>query len=163
MKPTFVRNATPEDILEVAYRLREEDRQEVLAATGLDPRLALPLAGQAGGEILAAGLQSNDRAEILFGVDPIPECPLVGVAWVLTTPVIYDYPVEFTVRSREFYDHFHQRYELLTNYMDERNTRHRKWLSWLGFKFIRRVESFGAENRPFIEFASYKPQHNRGP
>lgn len=158
MRPTFVRNATPEDIVSVAQRLRDEDRAEVIAATGLDPRLALPLAGEAGGEILAAGMQSNNRAEILFGVDPIPEVPEVGVGWVLTTPVIYDYPVEFVVRSREFLEYYHARYELLTNYMDERNTRHRRWLSWLGgFKLIRRVESFGAENRPFLEFASYRP------
>lgn len=157
MKPTFVRQATPADALDIAERLREEDRAEILAATGLDPRLALPAGVQGGGFVLTAGVESIGRPEILFGVDPVADCPEVGVAWMVSTPAIYDYPVEVAVRSRELHNLFHQRYELLTNYMDERNTRHRKWLSWLGFKFIRRVESFGAENRPFIEFASYRP------
>lgn len=157
MKPTFVRQATAEDLEYVAHNLRPEDRAEVLAATGLDPRVLLPLAAQEGREVLAAGLQSNNRAEIIFGVDPIPELPSAGVIWLLSTPVIYDHPVEFVTRTRELLQKFHERYELLTNFIDERNERHVKWLSWMGFKQLRRVERFGAQNLPFIEFARYQP------
>lgn len=157
MQPTFVRPATAEDLQYVAHNLREEDRAEVVAATGLDPRLLLPHAAGEGREVLAAGLQHNDRAEIIFGVDPMPELPSVGVIWLLSTPAIYDHPVEFVVRTRELLDKFHERYELLTNFIDERNERHVKWLRWMGFKKIRRVESFGSQNLPFLEFMSYRP------
>lgn len=155
MQPTFVRPATSSDLFYVAKNLRPEDADEVRAATGADPLLVLSQTD--GREVLAAGLCHNDRAEILFGVDPWPGAPNVGIIWLLSTPEIYDYPVEFVVRTRELLSKFHERYELLTNFIDARNERHIKWLSWMGFKQIRRVESFGAENRPFIEFASYRP------
>ena len=156
MKPTFVRLATPADISYVANNLRQADADEVRAATGMDARLVLP-SQAAGREILAAGLRHNDRAEILYGVDPWPDTDTVGVIWMLSTPEIYDHPVEFVVMTQRELARFHERYELLTNFIDARNERHIKWLSWMGFKFIQRVESFGAEGRPFIEFARYKP------
>lgn len=157
MKPTFVRPATAADLDYIAHNLRAEDHAEVVAATGIDPRLILPLAAEGGREVYTAGLISNNRAEIVFGYDPFPECPSAAVAWMLSTPVIYDYPVEIAVRSRECYDAAHRKYEVLTNFGDERNERHLKWLSWLGFKKLRRIESFGAESRPFIEFVSFRP------
>lgn len=156
MKPTFVRLATEDDIKEVAYRLRPEDAAEVRAATGADARLILPLSARDGRVILAAGLQENDRAEILFGVDPIEGVDRAGIIWLVSTPVIYDYPVEFVMRTQELLSRFHEDFDLLTNFIDERNTRHIKWLRWMNFVFLRRVESYGAENRPFLEFVSYR-------
>lgn len=157
MKPTFVRSATPEDLRYVASNLRVEDVEEVRAATGADPRLVLTPMACEGREVLAAGLTHNDRAEILYGVDPWPGTDNVGVIWMLSTPVIYDFPVEFVVMTQRELSRFHERYELLTNFIDARNERHIQWLAWMGFKKIRTVESFGAQSLPFIEFARYKP------
>lgn len=157
MKPTFIRPATLADAEYVAANLRDADRQEVLAAVGIDPRLAVPFLVGAGREVYAAGLESNSRAEILFGVDPIPYEDRAGVAWLLSTPVIYDHPVEFVVRSKEIFETYHHRYELLTNFIDARNERHIKWLRFMGFHFIRRIEKFGAGSLPFYEFASFRP------
>lgn len=157
MKPTFVRRATPDDLKEVAYRLRQEDVEEVRAATGLDPRLVLTPGATYGREVLAAGLTYNDRAEILYGIDPWPCSDNVGIIWMLSTPVIYDHPVEFVVMTQRELSRFHERYELLTNFIDARNEKHIKWLSWMGFKKLRTIESFGAQSLPFIEFASYRP------
>lgn len=155
MKPTFVRQASTADALDVAQRLRKEDREECLAATGGDPVTLLPLLAE-GGNMLAAGLRHNDRAEILFGVDPHNLVKRVGTIWLLSTPVIYDYPVEFVVRTKELLTEFHKDYDLLTNFIDARNTRHIRWLAWMGFKKVRDVERYGAENRHFIEFVSYR-------
>lgn len=157
MTPTFVRRATLEDAHYVAANLRDADRDEVLAAAGVDPRLALPQFIAEGREVWAAGVESNGRAEILFGVDPIPYVEKAGVIWLLSTPVLYQYPVEFVSRSKELLDKFHERYELLTNYIDARNSRHIRWLKFMGFTLIRRVDRFGAQSLPFIEFASYRP------
>jgi hypothetical protein len=145
-----------EDAQYVAANLRDADRDEVLAACNLDPRLVLPLFIQEGREVWAAGVESNDRAEILYGVDPVECCPGAGTIWLLSTPVLYQYPVEFVVRSKELLDQFHERYELLGNYIDERNTRHIRWLKYMGFKILQRVECFGAQSRPFLEFASFR-------
>lgn len=155
MKPIFVRPASKADAITVAERLRDEDRAEVLAAGGIDPGVALP--AQVGKtEMFAAGLQSNDRAEILFGCDPVAGYPYVGVIWMLSTPVLFDHPVEFVITSRQVYQAYHEQYRVLTNFVDARNERHIEWLRWLGFHMLRRVERFGAQSLPFIEFASYK-------
>ena len=156
MKPTFVRSASIADALSVAERLRKEDRDELLALCACDPRLALPAYVHEGRDVWVGGLTETDRPEIIWGADPIPYVENAGVVWMLTTPVIYDYPVEFTVQMKRHFDLIHDRYEFLTNFTDERNTSHHKLIKWLGFSFIRRVETFGAAGLPFIEFASFK-------
>lgn len=123
----------------------------------MDPRLVFPLFIQEGREVWAAGVESTGRAEILFGVDPVLDTENVGVIWLVSTPVLYQYPVEFVTRSKELLDKFHERYELLTNFIDERNTRHIRWLKWMGFVILRRVDRFGAHSLPFLEFASFRP------
>ena len=158
MKPTFVRPATADDVRYVADNLREADREEILASVGIEPSIALPQYLAEGREVYAAGLCMDNRAEILYGLDPIFGVERAAVIWLLSTDRIYDFPVEFVVRTRELYDEAHTRFDLLTNFIDARNTRHIKWLKFLGFTMIRRVEQFGAENRPFIEFASYRPR-----
>lgn len=158
MKPTFVRQASIGDAESVSLRLRKEDRDEALAASGLDPRLILPAYVREGRGVLAAGLEETGRAEILFGVDPVLGCPEVGVAWLMATDVVFEHPQTFLPNSILWFEKVHEPYEVLTNFVDERNTRHLKWLQFLGCKLLRRVESFGAYGLPFIEFASYRPK-----
>jgi hypothetical protein len=156
MKPIFVRPATLADVLTVAERLREEDRAEVLAAAGVDPRLVFPAQLREGREMFAAGIETEDRAEILFGCDPMAGDPSVGIIWLVSTPVMYDHPVEFVMTSKRIFRDYQDRFQVLTNFVDVRNERHIKWLKWLGCHMIRRVEKFGAQSLPFIEFASIR-------
>lgn len=74
-----------------------------LLRSGWTPRLVFPAQYAEGRKIFAAGLQENDRAEILFGCDPMTGDPSVGIIWLGSTDVIYDHPVEFTIRSRELF------------------------------------------------------------
>ena len=157
MKPTFVRPATPEDIDFVARNMREADRQEVLASVGIEPTLVLPAYLNEGREVYAAGLCLDNRAEVLFGFDPIFGVERAAVIWLLSTPRIYAHPVEFVMRSKAIFEEAHQRFDLLTNFIDARNTRHIQWLKHLGFTMLRRVDKFGFAGLPFIEFASYRP------
>lgn len=157
MKPTFVRPATPEDVEYVANNLRKEDREEVLAAVGIEPTVCLPQYLSEGREVYAAGLCMDNRAEILYGFDPIFGVDRAAVIWLLSTPRIFDYPVEFVIQTNRLFEEAHQRFDLLTNFIDARNERHIRWLKKLGFVMLRRVESFGASSTPFIEFASYRP------
>jgi hypothetical protein len=158
MVPTFTRRASREDVMSVARRLRLEDRQEVMAACGLPPEAALPPYIDQGREVWVAGLVEDNQPEIVYGLDPIPYVESAAVVWVLSTPRLYDYPVEFVHNTLRLREEWHARFELLTNYIDERNTRHIRWLKWMGFTIIRRHESFGAQSRPFLEFASYRPK-----
>lgn len=157
MLPTFRRPATLEDVLDVSKRLREADRQEVLASVGMEPEHAFPFFFSEGKDIHCAGLNLDGRPEVLWGFDPIEGVPGAAVAWLVSSPRIYEHPVEFTINARDGFNEAHERYELLTNFIDARNERHLKWLKWMGFKFIRRIEHFGAQSLPFIEFASYRP------
>jgi hypothetical protein len=155
MKPFFVRRATVEDAAYIAANLRSEDRDEVVALCGIPPSLVLPAYVEEGREVHVAGIQ-GDHAQVIYGVDPILGVDRAACIWLLSTPVLYEHPVEFVTQSKRLWDEFHERFDLLTNFTDARNTRHHKWLQWLGAKFIRRVEHFGAESRPFLEFASYR-------
>lgn len=93
---------------------------------------------------------------LIYGVDPVPGLPEVGMPWLLCTPSIYEYPVELAVRLKQEWQRFHAQYPILTNYTDARNTRHHKLLKWLGCEFIREVP-FGPFSFPFIEFVSCAP------
>jgi len=157
MLPTFVRSATLADVEFVAANLREADREEVLAAVGIDPTIALPAYIHEGREVYAAGLQLDDRAEVLFGLDPIFGMDRAAVIWLLSTDRIYEHPVEFVIQSGRIFEVCHQHFDLLTNFIDARNTRHIRWLKRLGFHMIRKVDKYGYAGIPFIEFASYRP------
>jgi hypothetical protein len=155
-KHGYIRLASVEDAEHVAAHLRSEDRDEVLALCGMDPRLVLPAYVQEGREVHACGFIGKSP-EILWGLDPIFGMEdTAAVIWMLSTPAIFEHPQHFVPYSKNVWEAAHQRFQLLTNFTDARNTRHHKWLKWLGAHFIRRVEHFGAQSRPFLEFASYR-------
>lgn len=158
MKPTFVRPATIEDAISVASRLRQEDRDEVIAASGADPLLVFPQYVREDRFVMAAGLAMDGIPEILWGADPIPFVDDACTGWLVTTPRILQFPVEFTVRVKQLFEELHKDYALITNFTDERNKVHHRLIQWLGCKPIRRIEEFGAQSLPFIEFASYRPR-----
>jgi hypothetical protein len=124
----------------------------------VDPLLALPAVVEAGREVYVGGVDLlSFEPIILFGIDPIFGETDAATIWMLSTPAIYDFPVEFLMTSKRVWNNFHDRYPILTNFVDERNTRHIKWLKWMGCVFPRRVERFGASGLPFLEFVSYRP------
>lgn len=157
MKRTFTRRANFTDAYTIGHNLRPEDRAEVLAAGGVHPAFLLHSYVAQGREVHVSGIEGYTGPEIIWGVDPVPGEPLVGVPWMLSTPVIYDYPVEFAVASRSIWTELHSRFPLLTNFIDARNTRHIRWLEWLGARMVRRIDHFGAQSLPFLEFASIRP------
>lgn len=123
----------------------------------MDPRVVLPAYVQEGREVLVAGFVEQPP-QIIFGVDPVWGLEdEAAVIWMLSTPEIYKHAQVFVPYSKQIWDAYNERYPILTNFTDCRNTRHHTWLKWLGAKFIRRVDSFGAESRPFYEFVSYRP------
>ena len=72
-----------------------------------------------------------------------------GLIWMLTTPVIKDYPVSFAREAKKFVDS--RKEKLLWNKVDKRNKVHLRLLKFLGFKFLREIK-YGPNNLSFIEF-----------
>jgi hypothetical protein len=87
----------------------------------------------------------------LFGVVPVARIPETGAVWLLASE---DFAARssFIVRSsKAWIARLHERYRVLTNYVDARNEVHLRWLRWCGFDFVRRIERFGAMGLPFYE------------
>ena len=143
-----VRPSVLHDCHMIAENIREDDRREILAMSGGEPLDAM----------VSGFLHSDNPRTVLVGDTPIAMFgssevePGVGMVWLLGTDGIHDISRQFLRESKHWLEQLHDNYEMLFNYVDERNTVHIKWLKWLGFKFINRHEQFGVENRPFFEF-----------
>jgi hypothetical protein len=143
-----VRPSVLNDCYVIAENIREDDRRELLAMSGEEPL-----------EAMVSGFIHSDKPRtVLVGDTPVAMFgsgefePGVGTVWLLGTKGIEDISMYFLRESKYWLEHLHENYDLLFNYVDERNTVHIKWLKWLGFTFISRHEKFGVENRPFFEF-----------
>lgn len=150
----WVRSATKQDLIDLAPRLREADKDEFIANTGLPAEIGLPEASLAG--TLSIGVVESDVAEMVAGTYPIHGSYRAGVVWMVSSSAIEKYPQRFAPASKLVLERMHDEYDLLVNFIDERNTRHLTWLKWLGFHMVRRIDKYGPFSLPFIEFASYK-------
>lgn len=150
----LVRRATIEDVTYIAQNLRQADRNECDATTAMPPELFLPRAVGACRDVWT--FHRNDGLPVgVFGVDPT-SIPEVGIVWMVSTDVINDHKREFLTECVPIVDMLNNKYPIITNMVDARNTLHHRWLKWLGFCFLRRIEQWGARSVPFYEFARMK-------
>ena len=89
---------------------------------------------------------------VLFGVYPQPGAADVGIVWLLGSDDITTYSRLFLRLCRPWLEKLQGQYRILRNWIDARNEVHIRWLKWSGFTFLRRIERFGVEGRPFYEF-----------
>lgn len=150
-----IRKATLADMRGLAPRLREEDRSECLAATGLPPELLLPLS-LSKDEVWVFVI--NGTPEAVLGLSPVDRHPYFGLVWMLATPEIFNQRRALLRLTPEVLDMLHSRYPLLGNHVDMRNVTHVRWLKRLGFSFLRVHKEFGVSRTPFIEFARLRPK-----
>jgi len=146
MKPYYrLSNATDAEIL--APKLRKQDREEVWASHGLTPMAALVTSQTNSSE--SHTIIAHDGEVIgMFGV--VDE-GAVGIPWLLASDRLPEVAREFLPESLKWVERINQDYLVLTNYVDVRNTAARRWLKWLGFKFVRIVEEYGYGKKPFYE------------
>lgn len=137
------------DISWVAHRMREEDRSEVFAASGMSPYKALMNGYIQSNECFT--LIADDEPMCMFGYRKEKDAP-AAMIWMLATNLLVKHRWAFLRISRPWIDYLHGQAPLLYNYVDQRNVVHINWLSWLGFKFVRTVPNFGYQKLPFIEF-----------
>ena len=142
------RLTTIEDLKFLAPRLRYEDKREILASTGLLPYEAL-LKGYLENVIVFTIVNTKNKPVGIFGVNDCGNG--LGAIWLVATNDLSTVQISFLRQCREVVKVFNNKYKILWNFVDCRNSLHIKWLKWCGFKFINK-QKYGVLNKPFYEF-----------
>lgn len=145
VRPTLFTDLEP-----LSRTLRADDVEEIAAASGQGPYEGLVHSFNLSDECMTIW-NGNDPAAI-FGykvVDP----GIAAVVWMLGSDKIFEGKIEFLKRSRFWVDYVNSKAPLIYNLVYHKNVVHIKWLRWMGFVFLRRIEKAGVKGLPFIEFA----------
>jgi hypothetical protein len=119
-----------------------------MAAAGLEalPALEAGLANSADPQTILEG----GRPIAMFGI--VDQGGGVGAPWLLGSDRILAHWFEFGRRSRAELERVGARWTVLTNYIDDRNHAHQRWLWWLGFEFMELHPQYGVGRLPFWRF-----------
>jgi hypothetical protein len=139
--------ATKEDCIYVANNIRKADREEIKASSGEEPLTAL-LEGFKKSEV-PISIYHKGKCVAIFGVVNFITS---GGIWLLATDDLKLLTIPFLRENKEVVNFLNKKHKVLHNFVDCRNQVHIKWLKWLGFQFINKVEKYGVEKRPFYEF-----------
>ena len=146
------RKSTLSDVIEVAADMRLEDRAEVLAYSGSQPKEALFYCFfNSVPSMTMVGRKGNIMG--MYGV--VPCTNKAGRIWMLghrTMTSDYQDIRAFLRHSPEELKKFSANYPVLYNFVDARNEIHIRWIKWMGFSIIKKHATFGAEGRTFYEF-----------
>ncbi len=139
------------DAKKLAPKLRQADIKEIKAATGETPLFTLEN-GIYRSDSCYTIVDEDDKPLAIFGTVPDSNRNDTGRVWLLGSDELVKHSLFFLRNSHKWVVKLHQRYNILWNYIDARNEVHIRWLKWCGFNFIRRIEKYGVEQRPFYEF-----------
>lgn len=150
----YWRDSIPKDAITLAPRLREADKQEIMAAVGLKPAPGLlhclmeskPCLTMVGDEEEPFGM---------FGLVPDDDGFSASV-WMLASDDIIKYRMVFLREAQRWVKETNKEYPVLYNSVDARNGLHIKWLRWMGFTFINQRIA-GPEKRLFLDFVRIEP------
>ena len=146
----FMRIATVQDAKQLATILREDDIAECKAHSNIGPEEALVVGVQL--SHLPIGIFLNDNHCIAI-VGVVPETKKVGRIWLLASDDLkLNLSYRFLKHCHKVCDLLNKSFPVLYNHVDARNDLHIKWLKWMKFTFINKVNDFGYEKRPFYEF-----------
>lgn len=146
----YYRPASFEDIEVLHHAIREQDRTEIWHSHGMTPEEGLRFSLE---RAVEAHSIINDEGKVIgmFGVGEYS--PKIGIPWLLASDELPRIAKEFIPQSRQWIERIHEDYDLLFNFVYAENKTSIRWLKWLGFSFIRRIDGFGVNPAPFIEFA----------
>lgn len=150
----YVTEATTEHCYALEQRLRIADIQEIVAASGKEPIEALLLGLENSDPCIS--IMDGDRVMGMYGVVPVDN--RIGGVWLLGSNelVTKPYSTEFVRKCREYANDLYLMYDVMGNWVDERNRTHIRWLKWMGAIFIGRDEKHGVAEIPFLEFVLVK-------
>jgi hypothetical protein len=128
----------------IAPRIRQADRDEILASCGLPPAMGIAMSIAASEIGWAAELLGETVA--VFGACRAGDGS--GVPWLIATDEIERHPVHFYRMSRVFIGEIKSRFGYLENWVDARNRLSLRWLAWAGFA-VREPEPWGRGGMSF--------------
>ena len=142
--------ARTEHAYQLAPIMKQSDREEVKAASGLEPLEVLLKSLELSEKAYA--IRTGDEVIALGGLVSLSR--QVGIPWALTSDKVTLYPKQFCSLSKKLIKEFHENYPVLTNFCDARNTTTVRWLKWCGFQFIDTIPEHGIAKVPFLQFVS---------
>ena len=146
--------ARPEHVPAIAEAIRDPDRREIWASSMSKPERVL-LSGLRYSDFVMTGM-ADDVPVCMWGVVQESLVGNVGVPWMIGTKHLDALAVTFLRRCREPLLQVLKRYDRLVNYVDARNTRTIKWLTFMGFKVDKDPVPYGVFNLPFHRFSMVK-------
>lgn len=93
----------------------------------------------------------NGEMAAIFGVSPASIMGGVGYPWLLGSGVIVRHPISFLRPCQPYINRMAGCYDVLHNYVDDRNRHAIKWLRWLGFE-VGEPMAYGPLGMPFRHF-----------
>lgn len=148
----IIRAAHIDDAASIAPLLREADKREIAASTGVDPLSALQSSFCISTEVYLA-CRPDDTPLAIFGIGPNSSDAGVGIPWMVGTEEMIHYAIPLVRDARRWVDHQLTTYLYLTNYVDSRNSVHLKWLRHIGFYIDETPQYIGVDTSvPFYQF-----------
>jgi len=144
-----VRQSTQADVDYLIDNLRPEDAQEVLASHG-STKAALQESFDVSEECWTIVVTETEEIAGMYGVLGIDDT--VGMPWLLTAPPLKKVWRQFMRDSLTWINKVNKKYPLLTNACDAEYTVALNWLKYIGCVFIKRHDTWGVGNKPFLEF-----------
>lgn len=134
---------------ELGPRLRQADRDEVQAASGMPAEDVLILAVAHAKQAHAWHL--DGRLVAISGISGSLIDQAVGVVWMLASDDVESVPKLLLKGQRQYVRDLLQGHDMLMNFVDNRNIKAQRWLRWLGFQ-LGDPEPFGAAGLLFRPF-----------
>lgn len=147
-KGVRVRPATWMDVERMADCLRDSDKEEIRASTGLEPKYGLRHSFFVSESKFV--ITHNQCPAVMFGVLSIIGSK-DGCVWMLATDRVKNIKQSVYTISVAYINYFLGIYEVLYNFIDERNTRTEKWLRLCGARFYNSL-LLGPEGKVFKYF-----------
>lgn len=147
---TLVRPSTYEDVEYIEKHMRVEDVEECYAG-GVRPYNAL-YTGVCISDVCHTLIDpKTGNPGAMLGINPTAYTG-VGNIWLLGTPAIEQNAITFLRHSKPWLAEQEKAcgYDALFNYTHVNNRVHHRWLKWLGFVFLRKIEL--THNNSFYEF-----------
>lgn len=135
---------TSSHIFYIARHMREADRAEVAAASGLPPE-----------KVLAEGVRRSADSMVYTGPTGAPVFIVgvvePGIIWLLATDGILKHKRALHKLAPLVLKQWHLRWPRMGNIVDARNTIHIRWLKAMGFQFGEPIIA-GVAQIPFLPF-----------
>lgn len=122
---------TEADLPEIAQmEMKEKDKMEAWASTGLDPHLVLLRSVLSEGTSFLA--RCNGVLCAVAGVSRLT--PHHGIPWFMTTKDAMHHPIEIARATRRVIQEERRKFAVLMNYVHSEHVEAMKLIRWLGFK-----------------------------